>query len=184
MLKEGKSGSADLEEETEGGKLPGATQSESEQQPEWASSQKNQNDPFCGVAETEEAVQNLEIQERENYGKVKAAILRGEALRTEMQRQHFRQFCCQELGDPRRFYGQLHQLCLQWLKPERHTKEQILELLILEQFLVSLPPDLRIWIRAGRPDTCSQAVALVEDFLSSLQEAKSGSCQVGSEFQN
>ncbi|KAG8127509.1 hypothetical protein E2320_014473 [Naja naja] len=52
MLKEGKSGSADLEEETEGGKLPGATQSESEQQPEWASSQKNQNDPFCGVAES------------------------------------------------------------------------------------------------------------------------------------
>ncbi|KAM3848379.1 uncharacterized protein M6D78_005039 [Vipera latastei] len=127
--------------------------------------------------EAEEAVQNLESQERENYGKVKAAILRGEALRTEMQRQHFRQFCCQELGDPRRLYGQLHKLCLQWLKPERHTKEQILELLILEQFLVSLPPDLRSWIRAGRPDTCSQAVALVEDFLSSLQEAKSGSYQ-------
>ncbi|XP_060547182.1 uncharacterized protein LOC117662638 [Pantherophis guttatus] len=127
--------------------------------------------------EAEEAVQNLEIQEREDYGKVKAAILRGEALRTEMQRQHFRQFCCQEVGDPRRIYGQLHKLCLQWLKPERHTKEQILELLILEQFLVSLPPDLRSWIRAGRPDTCSQAVALVEDFLSSLQEAKSGSCQ-------
>ncbi|XP_063148776.1 zinc finger and SCAN domain-containing protein 12-like, partial [Candoia aspera] len=127
--------------------------------------------------EAEEAVQKLEIQEQENYGKVKAAILRGEALRTEAQRQHFRQFCCQEVGDPRRLYGQLQQLCLQWLKPERHTKEQILELLVLEQFLASLPPDLRSWIQAGRPDTCSQAVALVEDFLSSLQEAKSGSCE-------
>ncbi|KAM6471930.1 uncharacterized protein PHA67_002822 isoform 1-T2 [Liasis olivaceus] len=127
--------------------------------------------------EAEEAVRKLEIREQENYGKVKAAILQGEALRTETQRQHFRQFCCQEVGDPRRLYGQLQQLCLRWLKPERHTKEQILELLILEQFLASLPPDLRSWIRAGRPDTCSQAVALVEDFLSSLQEAKSGSCQ-------
>ncbi|XP_058021648.1 uncharacterized protein LOC131189536 [Ahaetulla prasina] len=243
MLKEEKDGSPKLEAETGGGKLPVATQSESERQPEWAAFQKNKNDPFWGVAESwesqwqqflqtsqpppdgwknpmmsedspwenpqafllsfeqvanacrwpreewatqlfpalsgeaEEAVENLEIQEREDYGKVKAAILRGEALRTEMQRQHFRQFCCQEVGDPRRLYGQLHKLCLQWLKPERHTKEQILERLILEQFLVSLPPDLRSWIRAGRPDTCSQAVALVEDFLSSLQEAKSGSCQ-------
>uniref|UniRef100_A0A8C6XKP7 SCAN box domain-containing protein n=1 Tax=Naja naja TaxID=35670 RepID=A0A8C6XKP7_NAJNA len=101
----------------------------------------------------EEAFQILEDRDQQDYGKVKAAILRGEALRTEMQRQHFRQFCCQEVGNPGRLYGQLHQLCLQWLRPERRTKEQILELLILEQFLASLPPELRSWIQARRPDT-------------------------------
>ncbi|XP_070592675.1 uncharacterized protein [Erythrolamprus reginae] len=125
----------------------------------------------------EEAFRTLDAENQEDYGKVKAAILRREALRTEMLRQHFRQFCCQEVEDPRRLYGQLHRLCLQWLKPERHTKEQILELLILEQFLASLPPELRSWIQARRPETCPQAVALVEDFLRSQEETRSESWQ-------
>uniref|UniRef100_A0A670ZHY8 SCAN box domain-containing protein n=1 Tax=Pseudonaja textilis TaxID=8673 RepID=A0A670ZHY8_PSETE len=96
----------------------------------------------------------------------------GEALRMEMQRQHFRQFCCQEVADPRRIHSQLQELCRQWLRPERRTKEQILELLILEQFLASLPPELRSWIQARRPESCSQAVALVEDFLRSQEQTK------------
>ncbi|XP_029142424.1 neurotrophin receptor-interacting factor homolog, partial [Protobothrops mucrosquamatus] len=123
--------------------------------------------------EAEEAFRGLEARDQENYEKVKAAILRGEALRTERQRQHFRQFCCQEMEDPRRIHSQLQELCRQWLRPERRTKEQILELLILEQFLASLPPELRSWIQARRPESCPQAVALVEDFLMSQQEAKS-----------
>ncbi|XP_063152383.1 SCAN domain-containing protein 3-like [Candoia aspera] len=120
--------------------------------------------------ETEEAFHSLEAKDQKDYGKLKAAILRGEALRTEAQRLHFRQFCCQEVGDPRRIHTHLQELCCQWLKPERHTKEQILELLVLEQFLASLPPDLQSWIRAGGPDTCSQAVALLEDFLMNQQD--------------
>ncbi|XP_070792477.1 uncharacterized protein [Pituophis catenifer annectens] len=127
--------------------------------------------------EAEEAFRGLEARDQENYEKVKAAILRGEALRTERQRQHFRQFCCQVVEDPRRIHSQLQELCRQWLKPERRTKEQILELLILEQFLASLPPELRSWIQARRPESCSQAVALVEDFLMSQQEAKTRTSQ-------
>ncbi|XP_044308834.1 neurotrophin receptor-interacting factor 1-like [Varanus komodoensis] len=102
--------------------------------------------------EAEQAFRSLEAGDQEDYGKVKAAILRGEALRREVQRQLFRQFCCQEVEDPRRLHRQLQELCRQWLKPERHSKEQILELLILEQFLASLPPDLQGWMRAlSRP---------------------------------
>ncbi|XP_058028160.1 zinc finger and SCAN domain-containing protein 21-like isoform X3 [Ahaetulla prasina] len=132
--------------------------------------------------EAEEAFRGLEARDQENYEKVKAAILRGEALRTERQRQHFRQFCCQVVEDPRRIHSQLQELCRQWLKPERRTKEQILELLILEQFLASLPPELRSWIQARRPESCSQAVALVEDFLMSQQEAKTRTSQDSRDF--
>ncbi|KAK9405649.1 zinc finger and SCAN domain-containing protein 12-like [Crotalus adamanteus] len=126
---------------------------------------------LCG--EAKEAFQKLEIRERDNYEKVKDAILKGEAVKTEAQRQRFRQFCCQEVGDPQMVYKQIKELCHQWLKPERHTKEQVLELLILEQFLASLPPELRSWIQPRRPDTCSQAVALVEDFLRNQQGTRS-----------
>ncbi|XP_060547242.1 zinc finger protein 397-like isoform X2 [Pantherophis guttatus] len=122
--------------------------------------------------EAKQAFSGLEAKDKEDYGKVKAAILRGEAIRIEVQRQHFRQFRFQEIEDPRRVYGQLQRLCRQWLKPERRTKEQILELLILEQFLASLPPELQSSIRAGGSDTCSQAVALIENFLLNRQEVK------------
>nr|XP_060616151.1 zinc finger protein 397-like isoform X2 [Anolis sagrei ordinatus] len=120
--------------------------------------------------EAEQAFQSLEAGDREDYGKVKVAILRAETLRAELQRQHFRQFCCQEVEDPRRVYSQVQELCSRWLKPERRSKEQILELLVLEQFLASLPQDLQGWVRSAGPETCSQAVALAEDFLLKRQQ--------------
>ncbi|XP_066471589.1 zinc finger and SCAN domain-containing protein 30-like [Tiliqua scincoides] len=127
--------------------------------------------------ESQQAFNLLAARDKEDYGKVKAAILRGEALRREKQRQHFRQFCCPELEDPRRMYSQVQELCCQWLKPERHTKEQILELLVLEQFLASLPVNVQKWVRARGPDSCAQAVALLEDFLMSRREAEAGMWQ-------
>nr|XP_060616160.1 zinc finger protein 397-like [Anolis sagrei ordinatus] len=120
--------------------------------------------------EAEQAFQSLEALDRKDYRKVKVAILRADALKTEAQRQHFRQFCCQEVEDPRRVYSHVQELCSRWLKPERRSKEQILELLVLEQFLASLPQNMQGWLRGAGPETCSQAVALVEDFMMSRQE--------------
>ncbi|XP_061475888.1 zinc finger protein 684-like isoform X2 [Rhineura floridana] len=120
--------------------------------------------------EAKQAFSGLEAGDREDYGKVRAAILQREASRMEALRQHFRQFRYQEVEDPRRIYGQLRELCHQWLKPERHTKEQILELLILEQFLAILPQEIQSRIRAWDPETGTQAVT--EEFLLIPQEAK------------
>uniref|UniRef100_A0A8D0GZ85 SCAN box domain-containing protein n=1 Tax=Sphenodon punctatus TaxID=8508 RepID=A0A8D0GZ85_SPHPU len=75
------------------------------------------------------------------------------------QRQHFRQLRYQEAE------GRLQELCCRWLKPESRTKEQILELLILEEFLTVLPQEMQSWVREHGPETCTQAVALAEDFL-------------------
>ncbi|XP_063152274.1 zinc finger protein 397-like [Candoia aspera] len=127
--------------------------------------------------EAEAAFRSLDTIHQGDYKNVKAAILKGEAVKMEAQRQRFRQFCCQEVDDPRKVYRQIQELCHQWLKPERRTKEQILELLILEQFLASLPPKLQGWVQPRRPDTCPQAVALVEEFLRSQQGSESEACQ-------
>ncbi|XP_060093821.1 zinc finger protein 154-like [Heteronotia binoei] len=121
---------------------------------------------------------HLEAGDREDYGKVKVAILRGNAMRVETQRQQFRQFRCQETDDPRKVYSQLRKLCCRWLRPERHTKEQILELLILEQFLAILPHELQRWVREGGPENGAQALSLVEDFLMNRQKAESWKWQV------
>ncbi|XP_034288875.1 zinc finger protein 24-like isoform X2 [Pantherophis guttatus] len=115
--------------------------------------------------EAEQAFSNLEARDRQDYGKVKAAILHRDALSREKQRQHFRRFRYQEAEGPRGVYNRLQALCRQWLKVERHSKEQILELLILEQFLTVLPPEIQCWVRERGPVCCAQAVALAEDFL-------------------
>ncbi|XP_066469257.1 zinc finger protein 202-like [Tiliqua scincoides] len=129
-------------------------------------------------SDVKQALNRLEAKDREDYGKVKAAILREDAMRMEAQRQHFRQFRYQEVEHPQRVCSQLRELCHRWLRPERHTKEQILELLVLEQFLSILPHDLQTWVREGGPDSCAQAVTLVENFLMRHHKAETWKWQV------
>ncbi|XP_062978756.1 zinc finger protein 397-like [Elgaria multicarinata webbii] len=122
--------------------------------------------------EAEQAFSGLSAPDKGDYGKVKAAILEGEAILRERQRQHFRQLRYRDTDGPRGVYGRLRELCRQWLKIERHTKDEILELLILEQFLSILPAAMQSWVRDRQPDTCAQAVALAEDFLLRRPEAE------------
>lgn len=115
---------------------------------------------------------SLDARDRVDYGKVKAAILKADALRRESKRQHFRQCCYQALEGPRRAYSQLQELCRQWLKPDKHTKEQILELIIQEQLLAMLPSEVQGWVKERGPEDCIEAVALAEDFLMGHQGDK------------
>ncbi|XP_054834881.1 piggyBac transposable element-derived protein 4-like isoform X1 [Eublepharis macularius] len=95
-----------------------------------------------------------------------------DAANLELRCQRFRQFCYREAEGPRKIFCQLWELCHQWLKPEKHSKEQILELVILEQFLMILPLEMQCWVRERGPETCAQAVNFAEDFLWRLPEAE------------
>ncbi|XP_013914140.1 PREDICTED: uncharacterized protein LOC106542825 [Thamnophis sirtalis] len=130
------------------------------------------------TGQAREAFNSLENGDQEDYGKVKAAIMRAAAFKMEAQRQHFRRFRYHEVEDPQRVYRRLRELCHQWLKPERHTKEQILELLILEQFLAILPPEIQSWVRECDPENWIQTTELREDFPRSQNEAETWKPQV------
>ncbi|XP_059010140.1 zinc finger protein 75D-like isoform X4 [Mustela lutreola] len=80
----------------------------------------------------------------------------------ESCRQHFRNFCYHEASGPREIVGQLQELCRRWLRPELHSKDQILELLVLEQFVTILPRDTQSRIRKDHLQSIEEAVALVE----------------------
>uniref|UniRef100_A0A8C0Q1F1 Myeloid zinc finger 1 n=3 Tax=Canis lupus familiaris TaxID=9615 RepID=A0A8C0Q1F1_CANLF len=90
----------------------------------------------------------------------------GEATRwdpgPEAARQRFRHFHYEEAVGPQEALAQLRELCCQWLRPEVHSKEQMLELLVLEQFLCALPPEIQACVEGQQPGSPEEAAALVE----------------------
>uniref|UniRef100_A0A8C6N442 Zinc finger and SCAN domain containing 25 n=1 Tax=Mus spicilegus TaxID=10103 RepID=A0A8C6N442_MUSSI len=102
----------------------------------------------------------------------------GEDSSPEAFRLRFRQFRYQEAAGPQEALRELQELCRRWLRPELHTKEQILELLVLEQFLTILPREFYTWIREHSPDSGKALVAMVEELMGSTEAKAVGEKRV------
>ncbi|XP_036166441.1 zinc finger protein 75A isoform X5 [Myotis myotis] len=97
-----------------------------------------------------------------------------DSLSPESFRQHFRNFHYHEAAGPRVAVGQLQELCRQWLRPDIHSKEEILDLLVLEQFLNILPRDTQTQIKKHHLQSIEEAVALVDHLQSESGQTKTG----------
>ena len=86
------------------------------------------------------------------------------ATDSEFFHQRFRNFLYVEFLGPRKTLIKLRNLCLDWLQPETRTKEEIIEVLVLEQYLTILPEKIKPWVQARKPDNCEKLVALLEDY--------------------
>ncbi|XP_037590818.1 zinc finger and SCAN domain-containing protein 23 isoform X3 [Cebus imitator] len=124
------------------------------------------------TAEMQEGLLAVKVKEEEegHSCRPESGLSRNKPHTREIFRRRFRQFCYQETPGPREALRRLQELCHQWLRPEMHTKEQILELLVLEQFLTILPEELQAWVRAYHPLSGEEAVTVLEDLERELDE--------------
>ncbi|XP_019570261.2 zinc finger protein 449 [Rhinolophus sinicus] len=109
--------------------------------------------------------QGCAIQASLNQG----SVFQGYDTDSEVFRQRFRQFQYKEAAGPREAFNTLRELCCQWLKPTMRSKEQILELLVLEQFLTILPLELETWVTEQCPESTERVVSLIEDLQRELE---------------
>ena len=65
-------------------------------------------------------------------------------------------------GGPQGALGRLRELCRRWLRPEMHTKEQMLTV---------LPREIQAWLQEHRPESGEEAVARVEDLTPTLRDS-------------
>ncbi|XP_006877505.1 PREDICTED: zinc finger protein 75D-like [Chrysochloris asiatica] len=110
------------------------------------------------VLESKRSVQGSSSQSK------KFVPQRNSYLDPDSSRQHFRNFYYPEAAGPFQAASQLQELCRRWLRPEIHSKKQILELLVIEQFLTILPKKLQTQMQKHHPQSIEEAVALVEYF--------------------
>ncbi|XP_023980956.1 SCAN domain-containing protein 1-like [Physeter macrocephalus] len=78
-------------------------------------------------------------------------VPRGSPLNPAASRQRFRQFRYEDAAGPRDVLRHLQELAGQWLRPDIHTEEQIVEILVQEQFQAVLPEELRARAQRCQP---------------------------------
>ncbi|XP_045722169.1 zinc finger and SCAN domain-containing protein 23 isoform X1 [Mirounga angustirostris] len=124
------------------------------------------------TSEMQEGLLAVKVEEEEgDYASgQESGLPRDNPHTRELFRRRFRQFCYQETPGPREALRRLQELCRQWLRPETHSKEQIVELLVLEQFLTILPEELQAWVREHCPASGEDAVTALEDLERELDE--------------
>nr|XP_025714346.1 SCAN domain-containing protein 3 [Callorhinus ursinus] len=127
----------------------------------------------AGQAAGEQAeIIRVKVKEEDHVWDQEPCLQKNVAPTRELCRQRFRQFCYQETPGPREALSRLRELCRQWLRPETHSKEQIVELLVLEQFLTILPEELQAWVREQHPESGEEAVTVLEDLERELDEPR------------
>ncbi|XP_022370262.1 SCAN domain-containing protein 1-like [Enhydra lutris kenyoni] len=87
----------------------------------------------------EDSLEDLETMPRRNPPNAAAS------------RQRFRKFRYEDGAGPRDVLRHLQELAGQWLRPDIHTKEQIVEMLVQEQFQAVLPEELRARAQRCQP---------------------------------
>lgn len=112
----------------------------------------------------------MDSAEALDYEKLKEAVLAKFNINQETYRANFRAAEVKDEESPRELYVRLRDLYQRWVQPQKRTKEQIGEMIILEQFLRLMSPDLQVWIKERDPSSAKDAAALADVFVSARRK--------------
>ncbi len=101
----------------------------------------------------------------EIYADLKEAPLEKFNISPETYRQRFRAVSTPAGESPTETYNWLRNLYCCWVRPERYTKEEIGETIVLEQLLHVLPYKIRVWVKEHEPTTGLDAAKLAQQYI-------------------
>ncbi|XP_039608974.1 uncharacterized protein LOC120528972 [Polypterus senegalus] len=107
----------------------------------------------------------MPAEESLRYDSLKGAILEKFEISTETYRIRFRSVEWEHGQSPKELLALLKELCTKWLQPDKHTVDQIIDFVLLEQLLQVFDGRLRTWVEEHRPKTSKEAADLAEVFL-------------------
>ncbi|KAL2099489.1 hypothetical protein ACEWY4_003883 [Coilia grayii] len=108
----------------------------------------------------------MDMDHAMEYNQVKEAILSKYEISQDVYRRRFREPDIRPGESPRELYTRLKDLFHKWIRPSNKTVEEVSEILILEQYLRTLAPDVRVWVKEHNPPDGQRAAELVENFMS------------------
>ncbi|XP_057205234.1 uncharacterized protein LOC130563594 [Triplophysa rosa] len=113
--------------------------------------------------EAQLAARPLPIQNLLVFDDLKRAILQRVGRSPEEHRQRFRSLGLGESGRPFVMAHQLRDSCRKWLLAGNGDVEDIIDRVVLEQFIARLPKKTAEWVQCHRPTTLDSAIQLAED---------------------
>ncbi len=90
---------------------------------------------------------HMDVDKSMNYKHVKSAILQKYDINKETHRQRFHSLCGEPNETPKELYIRSKELYGKWVRPQGKTVDEINEIIILEQYLRLLSPELQVWIK-------------------------------------
>ena len=112
----------------------------------------------------QQAYAAMEPARAADYAEVKTAILRRYDISEETYRQRFRVAAKKEGEAYRELATRVEDLLERWTKSCKSVKE-LREVIVVEQFLNSLPIEIRVWVREWEPKTCAAAGELADTYI-------------------
>ena len=119
----------------------------------------------CLTGKAQAAYVSMSTMESNNYEKVKDAILKRYDITEETYSQRFRSTKKSREESYKEIYVRLKDLFKKWTKPDGKTVEEIMEVIIMEQLVDTMPPGVQIWVREHRPQTGVEAAELSDDYF-------------------
>ncbi|XP_051989667.1 zinc finger protein 445-like [Xyrauchen texanus] len=128
--------------------------------------------------EAQLAAQQLPASSLLAYPDLRKAILQRVGRSPEESRQLFRALKLDKSDRPFAFAQRLRDACRRWLLSRDRGVEELIDQVVLEQFVQRLPRKTAEWVQCHRPASLEEAVRLAEDHMAAIPRADEPSLSV------